>query len=41
MLGIRKEDFRAPSVVTPEIENYIRMCLDIDKKEGSLNWIQP
>ena len=34
MPGIRKEYLRVPSVVTPEIEKFIRMCLDSDKEEG-------
>lgn len=34
MPGVRKKYLRAPSVVTPEIEQFIRMCLDTDKKEG-------
>lgn len=31
MPGIRKEYLRVLSVVTPEIEKFIRMCLDSDK----------
>ena len=34
MPGIRKEYLRVPSVITPEIEKFIRMCLDSDKEEG-------
>ena len=34
MPGVRKKYLRAPSVVTPEIEQFIRICLDTDKKEG-------
>ena len=34
MPGVRKEYLRAPSVVTPQVENFIRMCLETDKKEG-------
>ena len=34
MPGVRKEYLRAPSVVTAEVEKFIRMCLDSDQKEG-------
>ena len=34
MPGVRKEYLRAPSVVTPEVEKFIRMCLDSDEEEG-------
>lgn len=34
MPGIRKEYLRAPSVITPDIENFIHMCLESDKEEG-------
>lgn len=34
MPGVRKEYLRAPSVVTAEVEKFIRMCLDSDRKEG-------
>lgn len=34
MPGVRKEYLRAPSVVTPEIESFIRTCLETDRKEG-------
>ena len=34
MPGIRKDYLRAPSVVTPDIENFIRICLESDKEEG-------
>ena len=34
MPGVRKEYLRAPSVVTTEIECFIRSCLDKDKEEG-------
>ena len=34
MPGVRKEYLRAPSVVTPQVENFIRMCLETDKEEG-------
>ena len=34
MPGVRKEYLRTPSVVTPQVENFIRMCLETDKEEG-------
>ena len=34
MPGVRKEYLRAPSVVTPEIEDFIRRCLESDQEEG-------
>ena len=34
MPGVRKEYLRAPSVVTSEIEDFIRMWIDTNKKEG-------
>lgn len=34
MPGVRKDYLRAPSVVTPEIEDFIRNCLEVDKEEG-------
>ena len=34
MPGVRKEYLRAPSVVTPEIENFIHECLEADQEEG-------
>jgi transposase len=34
MPGVRKDYVRAPSVVTPEIDKFIRMCLDADEAEG-------
>ena len=34
MPGVRKEYLRAPSVVTPEVERFIRFCLETDKEEG-------
>lgn len=34
MPGVRKDYLRAPSVITPEIEKFIRTCLESDKKEG-------
>ena len=34
MPGVRKEYLRAPSVVTAEIECFIRSCLEEDKEEG-------
>lgn len=34
MPGVRKEYLRAPSVVTSEIENFIRECLESDCEEG-------
>ena len=34
MPGVRKEYLRSPSVVTPQVENFIRMCLEADKEEG-------
>lgn len=34
MPGVRKEYLRAPSVVTPAIEHFIRTCLEMDKEEG-------
>ena len=32
--GVRKEYLRAPSVVTPGIEHFIRTCLEMDQEEG-------
>ena len=34
MPGVRKEYLRAPSVVTPDVERFIRFCLETDKEEG-------
>lgn len=34
MPGVRKDYLRAPSVITPEIEKFIRTCLENDKEEG-------
>ena len=34
MPGVRKNYLRAPSVITPEIEKFIRICLENDKEEG-------
>ena len=34
MPGVRKEYLRTPSVVTPEIESFIRSCLEADRAEG-------
>ena len=34
MPGVRKEYLRAPSVVTPEIKNFIKECLQADQEEG-------
>ena len=34
MPGVRKDYLRAPSVITPEIEKFIRICLENDKEEG-------
>lgn len=34
MPGVRKEYLRAPSIVTPEVEDFIRTCLATDKEEG-------
>ena len=34
MPGVRKEYLRAPSVVTAEVERFIRSCLEEDKEEG-------
>lgn len=34
MPGVRKEYLRTPSVVTPEIESFIRSCLEADRVEG-------
>ena len=34
MPGVRKEYLRAPSVVTLDVERFIRFCLETDKEEG-------
>lgn len=34
MPGVRKDYFRAPSVVTSEVENFIHTCLEADRTEG-------
>ena len=34
MPGVRKDYLRAPSMITPEIEKFIRTCLENDKEEG-------
>lgn len=32
--SIRKEDLRTPTVVTPAVDHFIRMCLEMDQEEG-------